>query len=691
MGNDDLSTSHDKDLVRIARQARRQRFTIALLKGVAILLALLISGLAAIYLVTQRGDSAMSSAVIDRRLSAVRTDWADTFVEQRQSCTDWIVRHGIHTEQVLFEGLSNALGQSILSVVDNSADPQQLSLGNSLLVSTYSGLLRLGFLVIASFRLWIVSIIIAAAWGARGYRVHQGADVLGQTGNGRVFYSGVRAGLDKLTDDGIPDTQIIGLACLESASDVEVQNSTLWAILTEFDAANATNKALAGIILKHSDWQPYVPLAEEEQLYEEFFAGSTLAENAACLVRATLTLHALYAAGAIGKPPSEAAAPTTLQKLTSDEYATLLKRSLHQVLTNDLRQAIGQLSPATIATTVLSYEAAKALAFSFEGGRWIKRSSFPHLSARAVLHSVPAYADDYDYASRQLIRRGLIYASRQSPFAPVRLPVDLSLDAFGLRQWVELFAACPHQLESVADEVELVGVVRHAHEKWTRNFLDSAVALTPEIARSSYAAPSNLLFVPMTKVLGILRQSIDPPQLRRLEQLVQIVSTRQKLESLAAQSNENDTLDVSHVEKFSVPLTHDERDSIGAIHNLSPDDLRDWSAMRVILNSYGWLARRVGDYSVPDSSIIFAILKCEPDSPDANDLGLVGKSGMVPFRGTRLQERWGRSWASRFVSVRGATMAERPEDFDRLMKGIDDRDLDDDLELESSSALGGQL
>lgn len=691
MGNDDLSASHEKDLARLARQNRRHKITVALLKSVGILLVLLLTGLTALYFVNQYGDDPLSRISVDRRLLSLRAGWADTFVSQRQAYDEWILRHGIHTEQVLFESIADALAKSVLEVGESAKEPEKLNLGSRILVSVYSGFLRLGFLVIASFRVWVVAILLASVWGARIYRPHMGADILGQMGNGRIFYSGVRAGLDKVTDDGIPNTQIVGLACPEAASASEVHSSSIWAVLGEFDAANPTNQALAAIIIKHADWQAYVPPSDEEQLYEQFFSGSTLAENTACILRSTLMLHALYAAGATAKPPLDDDTPSNLQSLSSDDYGRLLKRALHQVLVPDLRQAIGSVAPSIIATTVLAYEAAKALAFSFEGGRWLKRSSFPHLSARAVLHSVPAYADDYDYSSRQMIRRGLIYASRHSPFAPVRLPVDLSTETFALRQWVELLTACPHQLESVADEVELVGAVRFSHEAWARHFLDSAVALSPDIARSSYATPTNLLLVPMIKVLGIMRQSFDHGQLRRLEQLVQIVSTRQKLDSLAAQSSDNETIDVSSIERLPPPLTQEERDTLGALHGLAADDLRDWSTFRVILNSYGWLARRVGEYSVPESSIIFAVLKCEVESPDANELGLVGRSGMIPFRGTRLQERWGRTWASRFVPVRGATMAEKPEDYERLLKGIDDRELHEESEPESVSAMGAQF
>jgi hypothetical protein len=67
------------------------------------------------------------------------------------------------------------------------------------------------------------------------------------------------------------------------------------------------------------------------------------------------------------------------------------------------------------------------------------------------------------------------------------------------------------------------------------------------------------------------------------------------------------------------------------------EDLSDWLALKVVLSSYGWLASRVGDYSVPETSTIFAVFKPENQLEGVNSLGLLGKSGMVPVRGSR---RW---------------------------------------------------
>jgi hypothetical protein len=112
--------------------------------------------------------------------------------------------------------------------------------------------------------------------------------------------------------------------------------------------------------------------------------------------------------------------------------------------------------------------------------------------------------------------------------------------------------------------------------------------------------------------------------------------------------------------------------SLAKIHGLSEVDLRDWSALRNILASFGWLARRVGDYTVAESSVIFSVFKAPPGYPQANSLGFFGRQGLVPLRSAKFAECWGRDWDRRFQAFQKATMAETQEDFEKALKGIKD-------------------
>jgi hypothetical protein len=240
--------------------------------------------------------------------------------------------------------------------------------------------------------------------------------------------------------------------------------------------------------------------------------------------------------------------------------------------------------------------------------------------------------------------------------------------------------ACPHELAAVADDVELAGLVRLAHHDWVQEFLDGAMALTPEITKASYSTTSDLLFVPLSRVLTVLRRRLPVESIRRIEHLVGVVSTRHRLKILEAQNSDQSPLDHPTFDRVYPLLSEDEFQALMTAHAVARDDLRDWSALRIVLSSYGWLARRVGDYTVPESALIYAVFQPEEPNSESNEVGLIGKNGMVAFRGTKLEERWGSGWADRFTLVAKATMAEKTDDYERLLKGIKDPEEEESLE-----------
>ncbi len=674
MAVEGLPNPKDKDLDFLRSSGRRNYVHLAL-KLLAGLIAVVGLGFFVLYTIHIYRGTELDVAAIHRQLLALNAPWAEQFSDNLQLQREWLESHGTYTEAKIFDEISSVLAQSAIAVASEAEG--DMSFFSATYVGLHTGAVRVLFLIVASLRVWLVSILIAVCLGINRFKPYAGDDVLGQMGNGRLFYSGLRADLDRVTEEGYPDTQVRGLACPQLVSSTEARASELWRILTEFGASNVTNETLVAIILANGETAPYVTYPEEDQLLRKAFDGESLRDNTKHLLSSVLSLHALYAAGEIrGAVPAPA---TSGHAASSFEYADRVRHAMHRILIPEMRQLIGSIPAAEIATTLLALEAGKVLAHSFEGGRWIKRSNFPQLSARAVLHSVVGYPGDYDFSSRQRIRRALIYASRSSSFAPVRMPIDLSEDIWVLRQWSEILLACPHELEAVSDEVELVGLVRHAHRKWSREFSDSSVVVSPEMAQSSYATPSNLLFLPLSRVLAILRKALDSAEIRRIEQLGAVVSSRQKVTQLARDAGDESALEHPAFERVFPPLAEEEMATLARIHALNPNDVRDWSALRIVLSSYGWLARRVGDYTVPDSSLIFAVFQADASLDGVNSLGFLGKLGMVPFRGSKLHERWGRNWANRFLFVNGATMAETTEDFEKLLKGIKDTAPEDPL------------
>jgi len=660
-----LPNPKDRDLDLLRSSGRRNYGRLAL-KGLACFLALVTLCFLVLYTVKVYDGSKEDTAALHRNLINLNAPWAERFSASLQAQREWLEIHGTYTEARVFDDISGVLARSAISLV--SEPNGELTFFSAALVALHTGAVRVLFVIIACFRLWLVAILVAACVGINRFKPYDGDDVLGQMGNGRLFYSGLRADLEQVTEAGAPNVQVRGLACPQFASPVEAKASTLWHTLQEFGACNATNETLVAIVVKNRDIAPYVAYPEEEQLLRNSFDGDGLHDNAHHLLSAILALHALYVAGDVRSSHQEPGGEHT--PASSEEYAERVRLALHRVLTPTMRQLLGTIPAAELATTVLALEAGKVLAHSFEGGRWIKRSNFPQLSARAVLHSVVAYPVDYDFDARQRIRRALIYGSRRSSFAPVRMPTDMSEDIWVLRQWSEILLACPHELDAVADEVELVGLVRHAHRKWVKDFLDPAGILAPEIARSCYTTPAELLFMPLPQLVSLLRRALEPSEIRRIEALGAVVSSRQRVNQLARDAGDEYALEHPSFERVYPPLSDDENAHLARIHSLNPNDLKDWSALRIVLSSFGWLARRVGDYTVPESSVIFAVFKADAGLEGVNSLGLLGKMGMVPFRGSRLQDRWGKNWAQRFLCVASATMAETTDDYEKLLKGI---------------------
>lgn len=663
--------------------ARRQ--SLAVIKTFGAFIGLFVGALFTLFAIHQyRGDETSPEAV-EHQLHALGAPWAADLADSQQKYREWFAAHGTRTEAMVFDDISITLLQSVLSIASSDENEGKLSFFSSIYIALHTGLIRVIFVVLAMARLALVIIAAAAFYGLRSYRTYVARDLLGQSGNGRVFYSGVRVGLDTVTADGAPDLLLRGLACPQYSTSAEATNTELWKLLEDFNAANETNKMLVAILLKNRSVMPYVAYPDEEVLLAQWFGGSDLLDNATVILRKALILHGVYSAGDIRSelPPGgmhgqiEANPPHT--PMSSEEYAAVVQLALHRVLRADTRQILGAISPAELATALLSYECGKVLAYSFEGGKWTRKSNYPHLSARAVLHSVAEYPEEYPYEVRNRIRRALVYASRHSAFAPVRMPIDMTEDTWALRQWMEVLTSSPHELHSLCDEIELVGLVRSSHNNWLQEFLDGAVAFKPEIARNSFATPSNLMFVPLPRLVELVRRSVNPVELRKLEELSSLVSTRQRLKVAEAQNSDSDVPDGPSAERVYPPLTEEEYETLTELHGVLRDDLRDWAAFRVVLMSYGWLARRVGDYTVPESSVIFSVFKAEGAHDEANGLGLIGRRGMVPIRGSRLEDRWGKQWAQRFTLVASATMAESTEDFEKLLKGIDDRGEDDAL------------
>lgn len=670
---DQLAREHQKEMSRL--MGSRSSFSTAVLWISVLGSALLVLFAANLYLT--------DSNVEVESLGTSSSPEVRGLLERDEELRGFLRRYTSSLEASLYEGVS----KSVLPLVAGAAhknEGESMSLFSVLYVVVLKGTLHAVFLILACWRIWAAVILITVANRILKYGPYKSKnDLIGVCGNGRLFYSGIRGSLDNVTPQGAPDIQVPGLVCLSYAPDEQVEQSSLYRLIQSYGVANNTTKRLVAHLIKDEMIPSYVGRNGEEGLLTKRFEGVSLIENCGFILENALFLHARYREGYFHDPDFDDGTPERevggTEPIRKEENASLLLRSLHRVLTPKMREDLAKVSALDLATTVLAYEAGKLLAWGFEGGRWIRRSNFTELSARAVLHSVPYFGQEYSYDSRMQIRRALIFGSRFSVLGPVRFPTDLTPEARAARQWVEVLMSLPHELQSAADEIELCGIVQDLYGHWSKNFLDKVISSDLEIVEGAFVGPSHALYMPLGVLLKSLREITDNKTIKRLEELVFLVSQKQKLQILSSDLSGDGVGGLPAYQKILPPISYPEMKRLSVLHKISMEDLRDWSALRIVLNNYSWLARRVGNRSVPESSLAFVTFKSDDPRFRANDKGVVGMPGTVPLRGTRLDSQFGKSWANRYVAATDIHLAETEEDYGKLLADIREELPDDAL------------
>lgn len=684
---DSISHESEREFAELKRsRATMVRFGVAIAAFLGLLL-FLVSTLSTY----QAGEESITR--VRRELLATQLAWTGPFVASQERYAGWLQRHGTGAEVEFFDHVSKILLRSGASYSAQFRDDSEPSVFSRTYFALHGGALRIVFLLVSSWRLWLVVVGGVMLWSFFRLRVHTGDDLLGITGNGRLFYSGARVDLSKISDSGAPDLLVPGLACPERETAAVVKSSELGRCLESFGALNETTAALAGIVMKRGDDPAYVADAEEEENLRRVFKGAPLGDQARLNLSVALELHRFYRCCISGGDELTVSEdPPDLighhaEPFDGAAYAEALRAALHRVLTPMMRADLARLSPYEIAVVVLGLESGKIMVHTKEGGKWIRRSRFPQLCARAFVHSIPEFGREFTFTARQHIRRAFVYGSRKSDFAPVRLPLDFAPESRAARQWVEVLMAVPHQLATIADEAELLALVTEGHQRWSESFFAQSDGHSGELLSGAYGTHGNLLLMPLRSVLALLRKAVESSARARIETLMASVSHKQRLQVMSRDmggEEGGDTSALPSYERILAPLAHPEMKALAETHGLSIDDVRDWSTLRLVLNSFGWLARRVGDSTVPESSIVLAVLQVGSGAPGANALGLVGERGLVPIRASHLESVWGRSWRHRLPLVERVRMAADLNDFDKLLKGIDERE----EELHRASSTG---
>lgn len=641
--------------------------TFSLLSAAALaVLALFVS-----YLFNLSGGQLDQSGQVSRDLLALHHKWSSRYTQQWQNYLEWLKVHGTSFEYSGFDGVASMIGQNLLNSNSAAISEDELSTLGRIFIGLHGAALRVVFLCVAGWRLCVAVCLVSFLMGLRYFRPYKGNDSLGQMGNGRVFYSGARAALDSVDRFGAPNALIRGLACPQLSSEPAAKDSELWGVLSEFEATNATNLALVRILVRYRDTASFIPVDAEARAQYESAENLGLLDHATQVLRVALQTRALLVADA---EPDTSDVAQDSQECNTDSYSDNLRSYLGAVLMPQNKQALGDVSDDELATLVLALEAGKVMAHSYEGGRWVRRSNFQHLCARSILHSIIPFASDYDTSARSRIRRGLVYAARKSAFAPIRLPSDFNATEFALRQWCELLMASPDNLHDIAAEVELFGLIRELSLLWQAEFFNPTGSMADNFKRNGLAGRGDLLFLPVGLVAREWRNLVDDSVVVKLRGLLKRVSNAQKREISATIRGDDDaaTETLLAFERIADPPSDQEIENLSILHGLKSDELRDWVVLRYALSSFGWLASRVGDYTVPDTHTMFAVFGSKAPLAGANDLRLLGLPGMMAFRGGKMREVWGANWQTRYKTFERVTIAETQNDYQKLLRGIED-------------------
>ncbi|MCB0328490.1 MAG: hypothetical protein KDD70_02470 [Bdellovibrionales bacterium] len=608
------------------------------------------------------------------RVRQISTAGARSLLTEHLELREWLKKRGTSGELAIFQWYSH----SMLSGVTQTTSG--FSLGMK------AAFMRMMFLLLASSRLCLLAVIIAVYMGRQSLKPYEGANLLGQTGNGRLFYSGIRSALVNLTPEGAPDKHLIGLACPVVAEPSEVESSELGKLLAEEELDSETNQALAGVIVAATELPAYVAEPGNDKHLEAAFQDEGLATMAYFALRAALQVRKRCEHEQQSPLTPESYRTNSMKGISSEAYGALLEQLIMRSLSPKLRAALVRIDPSIIATTVLSVFAGKVLFFREAGGKWFSTSAFPHLSARSVLHSLPSLALDYDYRTRALLRKSLIYGKRSSIFGAVRFPANMGAETRALRQIVELLLASPDMLVEVAIEAEYFHLIRELADSWEQIFVSESPKLDEGYPNAIHATKTQLLIMPFQAVIELIRKALSDDEQQRLQLLSHLMSDMQS----ASKGNGGESLDtlnneIPEYERVFKPFGKSELKDLSSKYEIAEKDLKLWSAFRMVLFQSGWLARRVGDYTVPEAAIIFAILSGCSSKAETNEFGFVGQRGVVAFRSSRIKVHLGADWHRDFYTAKSASMAETEEHFARQLRGISD----DLPEMDDLAVVGG--
>ena len=565
-------------------------------------------------------------------ITAARLSLKESIAVGIESSTLWLVGHGYQFEVDGFSFVATSLFSRLAELNTDSF----IFIPYAYFID---GIIRIAFFLIASFRFLLVCVLWGIFSSSRTFRPYVGDDLLGETGIGRLFYSGINANLSSVTKEGVPSQLVTNLATLKRVSAEQAKNSKIVSLLSKYSILNDTTLALTQHIMAY-DIPFFAPAGDE-----------TFQASSQSLVNGTIDLLETH----------------------------FEKKAFTEIL-SPFEESASHIAPIEYAALILAIQAGKAMGYLKEGNDWVRRSSYINLNARSILHSIPAYKDDYTHYERVSIRQALVYAKRYSSFGPVRLPQLMDAQTRALRQLAEVLLAAPQQMSVIQNEVELYGKSFKAQRAFEKLFFQKIESYDPKIIDAIIGTESGLVCIHVDSVLEICREVISKEQSDRIADLVSLVSQTQKVKDVEEELKDGEPHrgSLPIFQRIFLPIPFPRIKQLAVEHSITPETIQQWGIYRNIFNSFGWIARQVGTTIVPEESCAYIVFRGAEWSKDANSLGLLGKIGMIPFRSTAFERQLGKNWRSRFNIAESAIITEEKAMFEKLLTGFDPLHSDDE-------------
>lgn len=588
----------------------------------------------------------------------------------------------------VFSDLYFSYAEAVLDTLYNQPSTEVLDGGISFQKAGFSvaqkiinGLLRIGFVFIVFWPLWILAYAIGTYIERKYLRPRPTPDILGICDPGKgPFYSGILGQLRPNHKLSGTEYSCPSLACPAMEKKQNIISHSLYQTLKKYDALNETNTGLVQTILAYKDFPSFVEeeqsaekqseqemlgeLAVEQELGESEAQRSfitndlgTIEERATeilpCLLHAHRALVKFYEAN---KEKIESIAHLernvtayhkVLHKLA--EGVPELTKLLLFSLTPGRSDSIVKLTPQAVASAYLSIEAGKALVYKRAGDRFTLISKYPHLQSRAVIQSLLSYHQEYDAELRLSLRQAIISSRRHGDFGRAFLPMRMPAESRALRDWLEILWAQPERRANTAYLVELDAHIDEINHRWEKELCDRfRTNLRENPTRASKKevrahplwkglAYKSVVLLPLRELLNIGLSGIHETRLERISMLLELTRKFQQSISISARlpGFKRQAIEAANGENTGtiIPLIRKQHEGEKTIVS--------WLIMRRMLVRFNWLSTRVGDDAVPTDGLVQAIVINRPKAEQAVVFGL---DAVVPLRQRRYKVLFGSQW-----------------------------------------------